>query len=49
MKAGDVTMIQNDHTKSFATVFTELAAYPGGEAESAAFAEGETKTFTFQR
>ena len=40
MKAGDVTMIQNDHTKSFATVFTELVAYPGNDEERQSWQQG---------
>ena len=40
MKAGDVAMIQNDHTKSFATVFTELAAYPDTDEERQSWQQG---------
>ena len=40
MKAGDVSMIQNDHTKSFATEFTELVAYPGNDEERQSWQQG---------
>ena len=40
MKAGDVSMIQNDHTKSFATKYTELVPYPDSDADRRSWQQG---------
>ena len=40
LKAGDVTMIESDHAKSFSTVFTELAAYPSNDEERQSWQQG---------
>ena len=40
LKAGDVTMIPNEHTKSFSTVFTELVPYPNTEEGRRSWQQG---------
>ena len=40
MKAGDIDMIQNGHTKSFATTYTELVSYPGNDQERQSWQQG---------
>ena len=40
MRAGDVDMIQNDHTKSFATTYTELFSYPDNDPDRQSWQQG---------
>lgn len=40
MRAGDVDMIKNDHTKSFATAYTELVSYPNDEPGRQSWQQG---------
>ncbi|MBE6741151.1 MAG: hypothetical protein E7570_02515 [Ruminococcaceae bacterium] len=39
-KKGDIDMIKNDHTKSFATEYTELVAYAGNDEDSKSWMQG---------
>ena len=40
LKAGDVDMIKNSHTKSFATEFTELVPYASNDKDRLSWSEG---------
>ncbi len=40
MRAGNVNMIKNDHTKAFATEYTELVSYPSKHEDTISWFDG---------